>query len=74
MPQWKERLIQLAKYGNSQLNQVISVKVVDIALKLSFNGVNQFIYIQTCDYMLFSATELFKQGCRTDVLWTTILT
>lgn len=47
MPQWKERLIQLAKYGNSQLNQVISVKVVDIALKLSFNGVNQFVYIQT---------------------------
>ncbi|XP_044972302.1 uncharacterized protein LOC123439677 [Hordeum vulgare subsp. vulgare] len=74
MPQWKERLIQLAKYGNSQLNQVISVKSVANALKLSFNGVNQFVYIQTCDYMLFSAAELFKQGCRRDVLWTMILT
>ncbi|KAE8792215.1 putative magnesium transporter NIPA2 [Hordeum vulgare] len=41
---------------------VISVKAVANALKLSFNGVNQFVYIQTCDYMLFSAAELFKQG------------
>lgn len=53
---------------------VISVKAVANALKLSFNGVNQFVYIQTCDYMLFSAAELFKQGCCTDVLWATILT
>ena len=29
------------------LGQVISVKAVAIALKLSFNGVNQFVYIQT---------------------------
>lgn len=29
------------------LEQVISVKAVAIALKLSFNGVNQFVYIQT---------------------------
>lgn len=29
------------------LEQVISVKAVAIALKLSFGGSNQFIYIQT---------------------------
>nr|GEZ33248.1 probable magnesium transporter NIPA1 [Tanacetum cinerariifolium] len=41
------QLVQSDKYGTSQLSQVMCVKAVAIAIKLSFSGSNQFVYFQT---------------------------
>ncbi|KAG6476207.1 hypothetical protein ZIOFF_065445 [Zingiber officinale] len=41
------KLNQLQKYGIWQLSQVMGVKALGIALKLTFSGMNQLIYPQT---------------------------